>query len=136
MTKGCCESDVSIVIGLGETTALYPFVSAVRVWANPDDFSNTALVGGGTLVHALTQTVVVFFQGQVDDKSYDDFFEPSTLEARHDYGARLLAAINWTPQEWVTVNLTGTIGRNESTISTLRYTNFVLSPSLLAGFRF
>ena len=128
--------NISTTVGLSQTTALYPFFSVVRVWANPDDFSNTALVGGGTLVHALTQTVVVFFQGQVDYKSYDDFFEPSTLEARHDHGARLLAAINWTPQEWVTVNLTGTIARNESTISTLRYTNFVLSPSLLVSFRF
>lgn len=112
--------NISTTVGLSQTTALYPFFSVVRVWANPDDFSNTALVGGGTLVHALTQTVVVFFQGQVDYKSYDDFFEPSTLEARHDYGARLLAALNWTPREWVTVNISATIARNESTISTLR----------------
>ena len=128
--------DLSTTIGLGVTTALYPFVSAVRVWANPDDFSSTAFVGGGTLVHALTQTMVVLFQGQVDYKSYDDFFEPSTLEARHDYGARLLAALNWTPREWVTVNISATIARNESTISTLRYTNFLLSPSVRVLFRF
>ena len=80
--------------------------------------------------------MVVFFQGQVDYKSYDDFFEPSTLEARHDYGARLLVALSWTPLEWVTVNVTATIARNESTISTLRYTNFLLSPSLRILFRF
>lgn len=128
--------NISTTVGLNQTTAFYPFFSVLRVWANPDDFSNTALAGGGTFVHALTQTVVVFFQGQVDYKSYDDFFEPSTLEARHDYGARLLAAINWTPQEWITVNLAATIAGNESTISNLRYTNFLLSPSLLAVFRF
>ncbi len=84
----------------------------------------------------LTQTVVVFFQGQVDYKSYDDCFEPSTLEARHDYGSRLLVALSWTPLEWVTVNVTATIARNESTISTLRYPNFLLSPSLRILFRF
>ena len=128
--------DLSTTIGLGETTALYPFVSVVRAWANPDDFSSTALVGGGTLVHVLTQTVVVFFQGQVDYKSYDDFFEPSTLEARRDHGAFLLAALNWAPREWVTVNIAATIARNESTISTLRYTNFLLSPSMRILFRF
>jgi len=128
--------DISTTIGLGETTALYPFVSVVRAWANPDDFPSTAFVGGGTLVHALTQTVVVFLQGQVDYKSYDDFFEPSTLEARRDHGAFLLAALNWTPLEWVTVNVAATIARNESTISTLRYTNFLLSPSMRILFRF
>jgi len=52
--------DLSTTIGLGETTALYPFASVVRVWATPDDFSSTAFAGGGTLVYVFTQTVVVF----------------------------------------------------------------------------
>lgn len=128
--------NISTTVGFNQTTALYPFFSVVRVWANPDDFSNTSLAGGGTLVHALSQTVLVFIQGQVDYKSYDDFFEPSTLETRHDFGGRLVAALNWTPREWITVNLAATLARNESTISTLRYTNFSLAPSLRIFFRF
>lgn len=128
--------DFSTTIGFNESTALFPFFTVVRVWANPDDFSNTTMAGGGTIVFELSPTVAVFFQGQVDYKSYDDFFEPSTLEARHDYGARMLAALNWTPLDGITVNVTATVARNESTLSTLRYTNVVLSPSLRIFFRF
>lgn len=128
--------NISTTVGLSPSTVLYPFLSVLRVWANPDDFSYTSVAGGGTCVHAITQTLVLFFQGQVDYKSYDDFFESSTGEARQDYGARLLAALNWTPSDWVTVNVSATIARNESTISSLRYTNFLASPFVHLIWRF
>lgn len=128
--------DISSAMPLDQRTALYPFFSVLRVWADPDDFSNTSVALGATLVHSLTETLVTFLQGQADFRAYDDFFEPSTLEVRQDFGARLLVALNWTPREWVSMNFFATIARNESTISTLRYTNFLLSPSLRLIFRF
>ncbi len=136
VTLHTLEFNVSATVGVSRTAALYPFFSVLRVWANPDDFSNTALAAGGTLMHSFTPTLAAFLQGHVESKFYDDFFEPSTLEARHDYGARLSATLNWVPLEWMTVNVTAAIARNESTISTLRYTNALVFPSLQLFFRF
>ena len=136
VTQNVFNGSVSYTIEIDRDTAVFPFVSLTRVFANPGDFDNVSLVPGVSAVHRIAPDLAVSADFQLVGRVYDDFFEETTGRTRREVGLLSGAGWRWTPRPNIVVQGRLGVGYLASTINSVDYFEFNASPTLTARIRF
>ncbi len=136
VTQNILNGSASYAVEIDRDTAVFPFVSLTRIFANPGDFDNFSLVPGVSAVHGLAPDLTVSADFQLVGRLYDDFFEDTTGRTRREVGLLSGAGLRWTPQPNIVVQGRLGVGYLASTINSVDYVEFNASPTLTARIRF
>lgn len=121
---------------LGKNTAVVPRLTASRVYASPDDFSNNSAKLRVLLLHRFSESLSFFLGPEASARYYDDFFEELTGQSRHDFGLSGLAMLVWSPADWFMLSGRVDNTKNWSTVDNNVYTGWTASPSVRLTLRF
>jgi len=136
VTQNNIAGTISYQVAIDQESALFPFASLSRIWADPGDFSNTSLSAGASYVRRLTSDVLLSAGLQFVRRHYDDFFEDVLGETRKDFGGSGSVGLRWTPRADIVVQGSVGFGQVNSSIQTVNYREFSVSPSVTAQIKF
>ena len=136
MARALLNGSVSYTIAIDRDTAVFPFVSLTRTFANPGDFDNINLVPGVSAVRRLAPDLTIGADLQIVARRYDDFFEDVTGRTRREIGLLSGVTLRWTPRPEIVVQGRLGVGYLDSTVDSVDYFEFNASPTLTARIRF
>ena len=136
VTQHVFNGSVSRSIEIDRDTAVFPFVSLTRIFANPGDFDNVSVVPGASAVRRLAPDLTVSADFALVGRIYDDFFEEATGRTRREIGMLSGAGLRWTPRPNIVVQGRLGVGYLASTINSVDYVEFNATPMVTARIRF
>lgn len=136
LTQNNILGSVYYQLAIDRDTAVFPFISLSRIWADPGDFTNLSATPGANFVHRISPDLLFSAGVQLVGRVYDDFFESATGETRRDFGGNATFGLRWTPHANIIVQGSIGLGRLNSSIDSVDYKEFSATPSVTAQINF
>ncbi len=128
VTQNSTSASASYGIAIDKNTSVVPSASASRVWASPDDFTNTSVRLGAAVVHRVAPDLMASLSVQGVKRWYDNYYEETNNQTRRDVGFDASLSLRWTPSENVSMSISSAVGYIDSTLNSSDYFNFSITP--------
>lgn len=127
---------VSAPLALGDGLAVAPTVIVSGFIANPSDFARVTAEFAVPVFWRPAPDWRLEARPRVYFTEYFDFFEATTGETRRDVGADLTLAATWQPNDWAVLEFALALAANDSSVDSLDFTAFDVTPTATLELRF
>ena len=111
-------------------------LTASRIWASPNDYDSVRLAAVLGLIWTPAERLVIRGGITLRYTDYDDFFESLTGEDRRDFTVAPYLQVQYQYSTKVTLSASLGFSDNYSTVESVGYESFTLSPQFSVAIRF